>query len=435
MSLRDPLDDLLAEVPSYVVPDARSAWAAGSRRRSRRRAGAAVLVVVLLVLAGAAVTALPRTDPVGPAGGPDGAAGSYPTRIDHPLWLRDFRGEVDPVAGVLQQRSGAWLVVSQDGGLRRLPDAGGDHPVSVSPDGTRLAYLDDRPGQEFTVREVGSSAVASWSIGAEGADPELGYEPWTQPPGTRSFWSPDSERVLVPVDPAADNTSQGVDALVLRPGAGAQQVRLPAGDDRAVAAGWASDDELVWVVARGTGPDAKVRALVTALDGRLVRRRVPLSLPDFYDRVDRAAWQMSPDGTRLAVTQFFDDLMATTWTLDLETGQQVDEPQEYDDVAVGCPPAFWGPWAVTASGTGDGVLAVSPGQPVMVADPRVGVTCSAWSDALSGTPYNGLSGAVFGDGTSWLSWHWRELGLGGAVTATALALLWVRRRRRARLSG
>ncbi|WP_344146595.1 hypothetical protein [Nocardioides koreensis] len=51
----------------------------------------------------------------------------------------------------------------------------------------------------------------------------------------------------------------------------------------------------------------------------------------------------------------------------------------------------------------------------------------------TGSPgHGGIAGAVFGDSTSWLSWHWRESAAGLAIATPVVGLVtWVRRRRRA----
>src|SRR5690349_8491012 len=109
--LRDPLDDLLAEIPAYVVPDARAAWAAGARRRTRHR---------VAVVAGAAVV--------------------------NPLLDRELSGAPGPMAVVYQRNSEdvfGWWVADERGRTWQVPqtDLIDDYPPALSPDGRLLGYL------------------------------------------------------------------------------------------------------------------------------------------------------------------------------------------------------------------------------------------------------------------------------------------------------
>ena len=172
--LHEPLHDLLAEVPSYVAPDARAAWAAGARRRTRRRVATGGLAVLLVLLAGAGIGVLPRLVPVAPADQPGGGVHGYPTRLDYPYWVGDLPNQPGPVAGVLSRlhRGNAsveplgWYAVSPTGHLWHLPGSENKYLPALSPDGTQLAYLDVRRGQGFTIRDLTSNTSTSIDVGA-----------------------------------------------------------------------------------------------------------------------------------------------------------------------------------------------------------------------------------------------------------------------------
>jgi len=123
--LHEPLHDLLAEVPSYVVPDARAAWTAGARRRTRLRVAGGGLVVLLVLLVGAGIGVLPHSLDVAPADQSGGGGHGHPTRIDYPYWTRDLPDRPGPVAGVLERVSHessfdkplGWYAVSSSGHL------------------------------------------------------------------------------------------------------------------------------------------------------------------------------------------------------------------------------------------------------------------------------------------------------------------------------
>lgn len=445
--LHEPLHDLLAEVPSYVVPDARAAWVAGARRRTRRRVATGGLVVLLVLLAGVGLGVLPRLVPVAPAQQSGSGVDGHPTRIDYDYWIRDLPDRPGPIAGVLDRLHHGdtsvdplgWYAVSPTGHLWRLPGSENQYLPALSPDGTQLAYLDVRRGQGFEIRHLTTGGSTDISVGA----PRDGSrEPWRLNAQAPSFWSPDSEQLLVRVDPAAGNLSRGVDALVYRVGLGnTTSVRL-AGHESAYPIGWVSDRALAWLERRPAAGGAAdtVDVLVTDVRGRL-QRTVRLRMAGDAARSDLASATVS--GHSLAVGS--------------QTGRQGDPIRFYSllwtdfggtrtatmpgvpDAAAGCP-ASWGSGNLqvpTSASDRDAVLVSSNGGATVLADPRLGVGCSLWATgALDGPGHAGLGGMLFGHSTSWLSWHWRETALSGVVALVLLGLLvGLRRRRRTRVSG
>lgn len=439
--LHEPLHDLLAEVPSYVVPDARAAWAAGARRRTRRRVATGGLVVLLVLLAGVGIGALPRLVPVGPAQQSAGGVDGHPTRIDYPYWSRDLPDDPGPVAGVLDRvsRGGTsdeplgWYAVSPTGRLWHLPGSHSDLTPAVSPDGAKVAYLDTRPGRGFRIIELRTGSVAEFDIGAT---PDSG-EPWLLHLQWPSFWSPDSSRLLVPVSAAGDNRRAGVEALVLDE-LRTTVVRQPRTRGAVMPVGWVSDSSLAWLAwheTKGTVDGARV--LVTDDRGRL-QRTVRLDVRPGLGDLSQWAGVVSPDGRLLALGATAQQHRSDIQIHDLATGSLRATMPGVPDAAGTCLPT-WGDGTLqvpTENSDRDEVLRSVNGSSTILADPRLGVGCSLWAtDALDGPGHGGLGGALFGGNTSWLSWHWRETALASAVALVLLGLLVARRRRRTRVSG
>ena len=446
--LHEPLHDLVAEVPSYVAPDARAAWSAGARRRTRRRVGVTGLVVLLVLAASAGIGLLPHRASVPPVDRPGGGVDGHPSRIDYPYWTRDLPDRPGPVAGVLDRVHHGdtsvdplgWYAVSPTGRLWTLPGSENKYLPALSPDGTQLAYLDTRPGQGFEIRHLTTGGTTGISVGA----PDDGSrEPWRTAAQAPSFWSPDSRQLLVRAGPAAGNRSGGVDALVYSVGLDNTTLVRLAGHESAYPIGWVSDRALAWLERRPAAGGAadRVEVLVTDVRGRL-QRTVHLRTAGDAASLDLASATVS--GQWLAVGS--------------QTGRQGESIRMYSllwtdfggsrtatvpgvpDAASGCP-ASWGndTLQVPASMSDrDAALVSSNGGVTILADPRLDLACSMWAEqALDGPAHGGLGGTIFGGSTSWLSWHWREIAAGGAAGLVLLGLLvGLRRlRRRARLSG
>ncbi|MEI5671869.1 MULTISPECIES: hypothetical protein [unclassified Nocardioides] len=93
-----------------------------------------------------------------------------------------------------------------------------------------------------------------------------------------------------------------------------------------------------------------------------------------------------------------------------------------------CPTSWYDGLPVDVASGG---LVDRSGRTFVVTDPALAVGCvSMAAGALAGEPHRGLGGLVFGTRTGWLSWHWREAGLGVVGGLLALAGLLVVRRRR-----
>jgi hypothetical protein len=112
-----------------------------------------------------------------------------------------------------------------------------------------------------------------------------------------------------------------------------------------------------------------------------------------------------------------------------------------NDRTLGCRPSWSDSYPVVPyrGAPGDHLLWSGPGSYAVQVDPALGpVYCSVWShDALRGHAHGGLGVALFGERTDWLSWHWRQVGLGAAAVAVLLVGgggTWLRRRRTRRLS-
>ena len=440
--LHEPLHDLVAEVPSYVVPDARGAWAAGARRRTRRRVAAGGLVVLLVLLAGTGVRVLPRSLDVAPAQQPGGGADGHPTRIDYPYWTRDLPDRPGPVAGVLERVSHessfdkplGWYAVSSSGHLWHLPGSGNDYPPALSPDGAQLAYLDTRPGRGFEIHHLEDGSVTSIDIG----DDPSSREPWLLFGQSPLFWSPDSSRLLVPAYADNGNRRTGVRALVLDD-RGATEVHRPRTRGPVMPVGWVSDSSLAWLVwheSKGIVDEARVQ--VTDEHGRL-KRTVRLDVSRGVGDLSQWAGAVSPDGRTLALGATAQEHRVAVRLYDLTTGRLRATMPGVPDAAGTCLPS-WGDDTLqvpTENSLRDTVLRSVNGSWTILADPRLGVGCSLWAEqALDGPAHGGIGGAVFGDSTAWLSWHWREVGLSiGAGLVLLAGVVVVVRRRRARLSG
>jgi len=440
--LHEPLHDLLAEVPSYVVPDARAAWTAGATRRTRRRVASGGLVVLLVLLVGAGIGVLPHSLDVAPADQSGGGGHGHPTRIDYPYWTRDLPDEPGPVAGVLDRVSSrgasdeplGWYAVSPTGRLWHLPGSNNDLIPALSPDGTQLAYLDTRPGRGFEIRHLGDGSTIGIDIGADPAS----REPWLLDLQSPSFWSPDSSRLLVPVVAARSNHRPGVDALVLDD-RGTTEVRQPRTREAVMPVGWASDSSLAWLAWHETkGTVDAARVLVTDDRGRL-QRTVRLDITPGLGDLSQWAGVVSPDGRTLALGATAQRHRSDIQIYDLAMGGLRATMPGVPDAADTCLPS-WGGGTLqvpTESNDRDAVLRSVNGSSTILADPRLNAGCSLWATgALDGPGHGGLGGTLFGQSTSWLSWHWRETAVAGAGGLVLLAL-WVglRRRRRTRVSG
>ena len=442
--LRERLDDLLAVVPDHVVPaDPAVSWRAGARRRVRRRVtvgAAAVAVVTLLAgtgLAGARVLEAQPAD--NGAGASKEAATSYPSRIDAPLRQGDLPSHPGPIAGVIERPDG-WYAVSPTGQVWRISGSNPEYLATVSPDGSRLAYLNTLDGNhEWGVEDLRTGEWRTNDVGAAGSN-----SAFTLAPHTQTFWSPDSQRLLVPVTPGDIRPPlHHVTAVVLH-GLTLTTVTPPPGR-HVVPVGWLSDRRLGWL--RWHGSDFKPDLLLTSATGGRVLQSGPSPVSIPRDLVSATAW--FPTGSRRAM-----GLLVTTMDRDFylsSLGQRGDPailgsrdphltspcrcwPTSHDRIP-DCP-VSWGvsqPWiAVKRTGDGAVLTARRSGHALIQADPRLHIRCSVWAtSALDGSAHRGVGQWLFGSSDSWLSWHWREVAIGvsGGLMLLGLPLVLAVRRR------
>lgn len=429
--LRTRLDDLVDDVPTHVAPDARVAWAAGARRRRRRRLGVVAVAAVAIALVSAVLVSVPQVLEPGPADPPPGGGvGSYPTRIDRPLWTRSWSDVHGLGAGLL--RSGdTWYVVSPDGALRRMDHAGTQVAPAISPDGRYVAWLDTGYGQaDIEVTDLTTGSTWSHDVGLAGS-----HSQWVVAEGARMVWSPDSRQVLVPARQRFPLTPPNPAAVVLDVDGGLHDVIervVSSGTKVDAVVGWAGSGHLVWLSweQRLRAPATGTRAVVTDRRGRDARG-VALAGSGVAGRLTPSSATVSPDGSLLALDAGTD---VRFYALSGPTaGRERATMPSVSDAAADCP-ASWSDSLEVPTGPSyrDAALVSINGGTTILADPRLHVTCSVWAtDALNGARHRGVGGWLFGDSTSWLSWHWRETSealVGALILATGLVLL--RRRRR-----
>lgn len=422
--LHDRFEDLVADAPTYVVPDARAAWAAGARRRVRHRAAVGAAVVAVIALAAGAVAWLPSTLNPAPADSGDGGVDRYPARVGYPHWSSSLDEVPEGVAGILDRVDErethdepiGWYAVGETGRLWEISHASAYYQPALSPDGMQLAYLDTGAGQSFTILHLADGSATSVSIVGESPDENEGnrggsYELSSQMP---SYWSPDSRRLLVQVGEQGETVLVGVDGEMTPVRTG-----IPAWS-----AGWVDDETLAWMLLEG---DRSATVVLTDLDGDPVGN-VSLELPG--DRSYGGQWfaSVSADGSRIAVTD--DEIDADVRIYSLASGKQVGPPVA-SDIADVCTMSWAGSSLHVPTQGDDGVLLTDDsGNPRVMADPRLGARCSQWaSDALAGERHGGVGDLVFGSSNSWLSWHWQEVVLVvlGVLALGAAVVIVVRR--------
>lgn len=429
--LHDRIDDLVAGVPAYVVPDARAAWAAGARRRTRHRVGVLAAAAIVVALLAGAVAWLPRTFDPAPADSDGAGVEGYPSRVYKPLLERDLPDRPGPLAGLLDDDSTLWAV-SASGRVWVLPreDRVAGYPTAISSDGTAVAYL--RRSDEYVLRDLraGTTTVAD---GVD--DGTFDGRTETRSPGrfaialqSPAFWSPDRDRVFV-LGSSNDDFS-GTRALLIGGGASTMAVQAPRvhGESAGWPAGWTPDGNLVWLDGDFDRDHPRwAVVVVTTPSGREVRR-VELDLPSGVGHLGQWSGSVSPDGTRLSLISQAE----VGPVFSLSDGKVVDETSASEQTC----PMSWSAGGPRPPFLGSGVAAVRDGEgrPIITVDPAFEATCGIWaSDALSGVAHDGLGGRMFGSSSGWLSWHWREVGLGIVAGGGVLALvvLVVRRRRKA----
>jgi hypothetical protein len=430
--LRNPLSDLVREVPRHVVSEDLhgTAWAAGRRRRWRRRAlttaaAAAVLAVLAPVLT-PATDMIRSIEPAETRGGP--TIGGFPQRIGHQWWVQDLPDRTGPLAGVMARSAGEgtddhheiWLAISEAGRQWRIPTdhGGGEVAPTISNTGRYLGYFPHEDEPPYVIHDL-----------VTGERTELDQvEPHDNPLGrfmvhwqTPAFWSPDDRRLLLfGITPRA-NTH-----LVLSPDGRAQRVQHEGNP-----IGWVDEDHIAWL--SGTGSDFRtVTATITVTDlaGRDVRT-VDLALPyRLDDHLSQWSAVVSPDGRSIVLA---DDSAPETIVhqFSLQDGSPTAEPATVSDMADICRLGWAGstPLVPTYPEHTSGRVAAlvhPPVETMVVSEPGLDATCLMLaSNAAAGEP----RGWPLGTWTGLLTWWWREVLLAVAL-AGAMGKLWVRRRNR-----
>ena len=403
--LREPLDDLLAEVPAYVVADPHAAWAVGVRRRALRRVGVAGAVAGAVVLLAGLVTVLPSANDVQPAGDPDSTG--YPAHIDKPWLLRDLPDQPGRLSAVVEDGEATWLAAAADGRVWRVPqdDPIDSFPPALSDDGRMIGYLDGHTtfvlrdlltGEETRFDQVTDNAVvrsrrdAYWSTG--------------QAP---SFWSPDGTKLVVRGGKWVGG--EHVRGVVLGTDGTLTEISRVHGSQ----VGWLDDDTLGWL-------DGD-RLVATDLAGD-VERSVPVGISERAGRgISQWSGTLSPDRSRLAIV--LSNRGGTIVTASTADGTVLSRENAGADSY--CSPSWAGDRPAFFQ---DGGLDTTTGDRTIVVDPSIGATCVLTAGkALSGPRHERFGDRLFRD--TWLSWHWQEVGLGalGVLLLLAGGVVLVRR--------
>jgi hypothetical protein len=417
--LRDRLDDLLDGVPAHVHADSGTAWRAGARRRVRRRVASGGAIVAVLALVGGVGVAVHRAAEPQPAGRGSirSAASSYPTRIDAPLLRTGTLPECPgPVAGLIQRDDG-WYAVGQAGQIWRIPGATARTDLaSISPDGSRIASLGRASdGLKLSLRDLDSGVVSTLAIG------DFGPRHPGLPARGQTFWSPDSHSLLVPVRQGQVVNGPDVRALLATPGEATQVVTAPRGR-HVEPIGWLSSSTLGWLV--WDRDDLHPSVVTTGPRGgkALSSHRAPGRIP--RNQYVSASLMPSVSGAPpMSVTTAARQLLISNAGRSRSDSGVVGSRPLAVRRQASCPASWTDSYPVLpATGPGDHLLWTGPGSYVVQVDPALGpVHCSVWSyDALRGHAHAGLGGALFGERTDWLSWHWRQVGLGAAAVLVLL---------------
>lgn len=418
--LRDPLDDLLADVPTYVVPDARAAWAAGARRRTRHRLGVVAAACLAVALVAGAIAWLPSRIEPHPADG--GGVEGYPARVLAPVLARGLPDAPGPLA-VVYRRNGedasGWWAADSRGRTWAVPqrDMIDDYPPALSPDGRMIGYLADPT--TYVIRDLVTGDETSFDSITDGLESRRAQGDWVLSSQNPAFWSPDGTRLLV--RGSGDRTPRTT-AMLLGVDGSVSALETPG-----FPAGWVDDDTLAFVLDGSSYlAEAPAELILVGTDG-VIERKSRLRLP-FTDSVWLSQWSssVSPDGTTLAIAADRDLLYLLTTAGGSRLGRM---PITTNDT---CLTSWRGSEPAVA---GVGILATVSGDVITEFDPRLDAYCvQAAPDALAGTRHEGRAQAWFGDG--WIAFHPAEavvIAVGGLVLAGVALRLWSRRRKAHRL--
>lgn len=437
--LRDLLDDVADGPASGVRVDAHAAWTDGLRRRVRRRVRTGVIGVAALTAVTIAAP-LARDLAVAPgfADQPGAHAQHYPQRLEHDYIGTTMPKVTGPLAGIVRRSDEdlhGWYAVSPGGRMWRIDDAQGD--VVPSRDGRHLAYLrgatyasalfaitDQITGEVTTFDDV-SLGVTYKGVPATDAT-------YFHSDQTPLFWNAAGSAVLGQLGTVTGRTD-GVAAGVFSVDGSLTVIRNSTSlEEGSHPIGWFDDDTAAFVSSVRGQP----RVSAVDVDTSRIVRSFPLRgvQPDFVSQ-----WyaSLSPDGTAvMTLGDGGDDLNEPTVRVHSAQRGIRDATMPTPDGLNGyCQPTWTANDAylpVSSEQREDSaVLARANGGAPIVADPRLHVTCSVWAaSALEGGPDPSIGDWLFGTGSSWLSWHWRELVLGALAGAAAAAAAFFQARRR-----
>lgn len=451
--LRAALEDLVIEVPRHVVPDdlTNVSWTTGRRRRRRRLVIRGVASLAVLIAVGALMlTSVPTLRPVAPASGGSGdVVDGYPERIGRQWIVHDLPDAPGPMAGLIWSipfdgGGEVWYAFSAEGERWRLPvEPDGLNDPTISPDGTRIAYLPSRFGP-YVIQNLVTGVKARFpAIASAAGNVHTKYQVYAQDP---AFWSPDGQHLLV--YGSLRNTESGR-YLVLGGDGSIVKIAAPR---LGWAAGWLSNESFAVVSSTPASVDKAHRAELKTvnLDGTVF---TSAQLPFRGPPKSQFASTISPDRRELVVvtTQMRrnPDLCCNSmiskdrlYRYSLASGAVSSRPVADRLVSQQCPLA-WHHDELVVSAPGDTDLngtrapsyAVAIGRSsgsnrVAIIYPGVHSYCIVWAgDALGGTRH----GNVFGLSNFWLVWWWHEV-LAATLMATVLLALcvwgvrWWRRR-------
>ncbi len=429
--LKQPLEDLVEDVPRHVVADdlAATAWAAGRRRRRFRRTAVTGLALAVVALATPVVPTLVDQVPATPADTrSEAVADGYPQRVGRQWWIPDLPDAPGPVAAVMQRAPAGdpdgesfEVAVAEDGRQWRVPSEGyskgyvGDY-TTLSSTGRYLGYFPE-DGPPYVIHDLESGKRATFPR-VEPHGPDEG--PWTLHMQMPAFWSPDDSWLLLRAISARD----GVNVL-LGPDGRARRVRRAG----TWAAGWVDAGHIAWLRrnlrgSRTTG----VTLEVSDLDGDVVRE-VRLDAPDAVaDDLSQWSASVSPDGSQVALLE--EDMpYRLVHRFSMEDGSRVAEGVDVPDLATPCPLSWVGntpvvPTYPDEAGRVAALLADEP-QTFVASQPGLEVHCFALaSSAAAGEPQG-----LFGTSVDAWTWWWDEALL---ALAGGAGLWWLLRLRRSR---
>jgi hypothetical protein len=383
---------------------------------------------VLVALAAGLVGVLPRSSDVPPADGESRGVNGYPSRIEKPWFLRDLPERPGQIAATVELDDGRFLAVSASGGVWEIPQSrrARDFFPSLSADGRMIGYLRDQG--TYVLRDLVSGEETEFDqVGDNVGNGRRAQTWWTQQqvPG---FWSPDGSTQLLSAWRWDDDRSNVV--LLLGADGSLREVERPAAV--AYPLGWLDDGTLGWLAVEGRRREATVSLVVTTESGADLRRE-PLSGTRPHG-LNQWSGSLSPDGAVLSVTLPRID-SARVSTFSTTDGSRLENDHTTMSLASVCTTTWRGDEVVLPLIEGEIASLVSlSGERVVAVDPALGAYCvMTAANALGGERHRAV-GDLFG--TTWLSWHWREvlLGILGAG-ALAGAFAWFLRRRGRRLRG